>query len=364
MVSPHPVKRFLKHVWLFFWGMRRFVIAVVVVGAGVWLYYRRELERPTTQDARTDALVVGVAPRISGQIKAVLVRRNQFVKEGSPLLRLDRTDAELAVAAAEARLSLARIEIATLKEGLAAARAELVALKATADYLVKERKRNEVLAKDQTIDPEQLGASVMKAEAARAAVQAQRRKIAQIEKQLGPSGTPHPRIVAASVALKESKVRLKRTVVYASVDGYVTNLQVGPGDHVAAGQPIFGLIRPRPAWVVADILEIFLRNIRPGQRAVVTMRMYGEREFEAVVESVGYGIATAHRLSRAALPKVAPTFNWIRLTQRFPVRLRLLDVPRTLPLPVGANATVTIYTDQQAKLPSPAKPKEPEKATP
>ena len=344
------MKRFLKHVWLFLWGMKRFVVAVVVVVAGVWLYYRYELERPSTRDARVDALVVGVAPRVSGQVKEVLVQRNEFVKKGTPLLRLDPTDAELAVVAAEARLSLARIQVAALKEELGGARADLVALRATADYLVSERKRNEVLAREKTVDPEQLGASVMKAEAALAAVQAQRWKIARIQKQLGPSGTPHPSVVAAAVALKDAKVQLERTVVYAALDGYVTNMKTGPGDPVAAGKPLFGLIQPRPAWVVADILEIFLRNIRSGQRAVVTMRMYGERKFEGVVESLGYGIATAQRLSIGPMPTVDPTFNWIRLTQRFPVRIRLLDVPSTLSLPVGANASVTIYTDQQAKV--------------
>ena len=146
-------------------------------------------------------------------------------------------------------------------------------------------------------------------------------------------------------ALEDALLNLEFTQVRASVNGYVTNLNLRLGSQAVANQPALALIDIDSFWVHGYFRENFIADISPGDRAVVTLMSYPDRPLEGQVDSLGWGIAqqdgsTGYNL----LPNISPTFEWIRLAQRVPVRVHLTAVPDEVKLRVGTTASVLVMT--------------------
>ncbi len=128
-------------------------------------------------------------------------------------------------------------------------------------------------------------------------------------------------------------------------DGYVSNLTLRAGSQVVANQPVLALIDASSYWVAGYFRESTIGNIRTGDKAVVTLMTYPDTALTGEVESVGYGISQADgSAGNELLPAISPTFEWIRLAQRVPVRVRLSHVPENLTLRVGTTASVLVVT--------------------
>ena len=268
------------------------VLLAVLVLRWLWIYYKVE---PWTRDGRVKAYVVQVAPDVSGLVTDVLVHDNQLVKIGEVLLRID----------------LPRYQLA-----LDEARAAAVRLHAQFDEAQREDRRDRALRS--LVSEETREQSGSKLDELKAAIDQ----------------------ADASVSL--AQLNLDRTEVKATVDGTVTNFQLHPGDYAVAGHPLFALIDLDSLHVVGYFEETKIARVHVGDRARV--RLMGESKvFGGHVQSIAYGIEDRDRsISPELLASVTPTFNWVRLSQRIPVRITIEDPPADLRLISGRTATVEV----------------------
>jgi RND family efflux transporter MFP subunit len=269
-------------------------VVALSVTAGRWLWIHYNVE-PWTRDGRVRADIVQVAPDVSGLVTEVRVRNDQVVTTGQVLFVLDRPRYELAERQAEATV---RADEAALAQA------------------VREDRRNHELDSLVTAEHVEEGAA----------------KVEQLRAQL--SGALVQRDVA--------RLNLERTTVRATVNGIVTNVELQPGDYATAGHQVMALVDTDSIHVDGYFEETKLPPIQIGDRASV--RIMGLRtELYGTVESVAGGIEDRERsTSSTALANVNPTFSWVRLAQRIPVRIHLESVPASVRLIAGRTATVSI----------------------
>jgi multidrug resistance efflux pump len=167
-------------------------------------------------------------------------------------------------------------------------------------------------------------------------------------------------VLMAEASLENAQLDLEFTRVRASVDGYVTNLNLRIGSQAVANQPALALIDTNSYWVHGYFREDRIGRVKAGDRAIVTLMSFPDRPLEGQVDSIGWGIAqedgsTGYNL----LPNINATFEWIRLAQRVPVRIHLIDPPADIPLRVGTTASVMVMTGEHSDIdkPIPAVPK-------
>jgi len=281
-----------------------------VVGWQLWIYY---MEAPWTRDGTVRADVVKVAPDVSGLVSEVLVRDNQPVHKGDVMFRIDPVRFQYALQQATA--------VVTSKES--------AAQEALREYN-RYRQLNNL----------EVSVEVQQQSDARA---------------VSLSADYQQAVVDRNVA----QLNLDRSQVKASVNGTVTNFSMRPGDYATAGSPIFALIDSDSIYVEGYFEETKLPQIQVGDRAGV--RLMGESQLiEGHVQSIAGGIADRERQgSSDLLANVIPTFSWVRLAQRVPVRIAIDHVPPGVQLLVGRTASVDVLPGQKsAAAPAPiaAKP--------
>jgi RND family efflux transporter MFP subunit len=269
------------------------VVAVAVVGArALWTHYQVD---PWTRDGRVRADVVQVAPDVSGLVTKVEAVNDQTVKAGQPLFYVDRERYALALRQADAN-------VAAAKATLAQARRELV----------RNRALGELVAAEST---EQSASKVEQADAA---------------------------LAQADAARDVARLNLERTVVYAPTDGFLSDLTLRTGDYVTAGKPVLALIDSRSFRVEGYFEETKLAGLKIGMP--VSVRVMGEPgALKGHIQSIAAGIEDRDRVAGAnLLPSVNPTFSWVRLAQRVPVRVALDQTPDDLRMIAGRTATVAV----------------------
>jgi multidrug resistance efflux pump len=285
--------------------LRFLVTLAAVIAAGVVLasMYEEYLFHPWTRDGHVRAQVIKITPRVGGPIVELSVQDNQRVTKGDLLFKIDPRTYELAVEQAKAKLK-----------------------QALASEIVKEdqaKRARDLHRKDRGAISEQ---SLVRKEndllVARADVE------------------------VARANLHSAKLDLDFTEVRAPVDGYVTNLLLRYGSQTVANQPALALIDTNSFWVHGFFKETQIENIRPGNKVVVKLMSYPDAPLQGVVESMGWGIAQQDGAPAAdLLPSINPSFDWIRLAQRIPVRIRLTQVPEEVDLRVGTTASVFVTTE-------------------
>jgi RND family efflux transporter MFP subunit len=272
------------------------LIAVAVaglVGWQLWSYYMLE---PWTRDSRVRADVVTVAADVSGLVSEVLVHDNQTVTKGQPLFRIDQRRFQYA---------------------LEQAKASVASRQATLDQTKRDLTRSKSLTS--------------------IAVTAQ-----QVEQSQQAVDIAQANFDDATATLDIAKLNLERSTVVAPVNGFVTNFGLLPGRYITAGASVLALIDSDTFRVEGYFEETKLRRIHIGENA--TIRLIGDRsEITGHVESIASGIEDQSRsTSSDLLASVNPTFNWVRLAQRVPVRIKLDNVPPQIRLVSGRTATVSI----------------------
>jgi len=275
---------------------------VTLAAWGVWWVWQQHQAHPWTRDGQVLGHVVHVAPQVAGPVIAVHVLDNQRVAKGDALFELDPTLYRQALQQAEADLQQIKAEAADAA--------------ADARRAVELHKRGDLSDQDRDLK-----------------TALEQSKAAAVE--------------AAEVAVATAKVKLGYTRVVAPVDGYVTNLELDLGTYAAAGEPQLALIDADSFWVAGYFKETDLRFIDAGDPAAVVLMGHPDRPLAGRVESIAYGIARRNvGRSSGDLADVAPTFEWIRLAQRIPVRIVLVDPPPDLPLRIGYTASVGINPSQ------------------
>lgn len=281
-------------------GVTLVMVALAFLG-GRWLWTHYNLD-PWTRDGRVRADVVQVSPDVNGLVTGIAVKDGQVVRKGDTLFVIDRARYELAVAQAEA--------------SIAADNAQL-------EQAERESRRNRGLTN--LVTTEQSEETNTKVEALRA----------QLE--------------GAKVAYDTARLNLDRTIVRATVNGVVTNLELQIGDYASAGRQVLAIVNSDSIYVDGYFEETKLPAIRVGDRAIVHL-MGVERDLRGTVEDIAAGIVDRERnASNDALANVNPTFSWVRLAQRIPVRVRLDRTPDGVRLIAGRTATVSILVPEDRK---------------
>ena len=246
------------------------------------VYYLYE-SYPRTDDASVTANIVGIAPRISGPITHIAVTDNQFVKAGDLLFEIDPIPYQDAVDRTEAQ----RIH--------------------TKAFL----NRLQMLAPTNAITKEQLDDAVASDKSAEA-------------------------------ALSTAHYDLDGCRVVAPFDGFITNMNISNGAYAHASGEVMTMVDVRNWYVIANFRESALRHIKPGMTAEVYLMTKPNVKYHGVVEGIGRGVVPEESPQLSGLPDVKRELNWVRLAQRFPVRIRLQAEPTDESLRVGVSAIVTI----------------------
>jgi RND family efflux transporter MFP subunit len=268
-----------------------FVVAILV-GRVLWVHY---MDEPWTRDGRVRAEVVNIAPDVSGAVVELPVRDNQMVHKGDLLMQIDPSHYQIAVEQAEAAVAARKAEL-TMRQDDARRRADL-----DSEVVSQENREN----------------------ASHTANSAQ----AQYQQALA--------------ALDAAKLNLERTRVVSPVDGYITNLQVFKGDYAIAGQAKLAVVDSHSFWVYGYFEETKLPHVKVGNKADIKLMSGGT--LQGHVESISRGIYDRDNpQSRELLADVNPTFNWVRLAQRVPVRIHIDKVPDDMILSAGTTCTVVV----------------------
>jgi len=269
------------------------VILALLAARWMWVHYQVD---PWTRDGRVRADVVQVSPDVPGLVTEVFVNDNDPIRKGQRLFALDQPRYRLAVAQADAAL---------LAQTTALAQAR------------REDARNRKLGDLVPTETVEQGAA----------------RIASLQ----------AAVAQAEVNRDTARLNLARTVVTAPSDGFAANVIVHPGDYLAAGRTALGLVSAGSTYVDGYFEETKLSRIRVGDRA--TVELVGEpQRLQGHVASIAPGIEDRERTASGdLLPNVNPTFSWVRLAQRIPVRIRIDQGARPGELIAGRTATVVIH---------------------
>jgi len=315
------------------------ILATLALGVYVaHLYYAF----PQTDDAYVRANIVNIAPRVSGPIIDLPIRDNQHVNQGDLLFVVDPRPYQAALQMAQARLELTNLEIKALDNAIAAARARQTQLQAGVRYDKQYLDRLVPLLKEQFVTADQVYNARTKLAASTAAVDNARNEVYKAENQLGQYGDINARRKAAEAAVYDAKLNVDYCYVRAPFDAFLTNLNIAVGEYANEGKPVVSLVDNRTWYVMANFRENFLSRIEPGMTAQVYLISYRNRRFRGVVQGVGWALFQDNGATIEGLPRVAATLNWVRLSQRFPVRITLQDRDPKHPFRMGETAVVTI----------------------
>ena len=322
------------------------VVLAVIIGYGLWRHY---MYSPWTRDGRIRANVVRIAPDVSGLVTAVNVLDNQPVKKGDVLFVIDRPRYEDAAEQAKANLAAAQASVAAAQANLDAAKASTTQSKANFVMYEAQSKRRQSL-KD-VVSSEDIANASATADAARATWDKAR---AGIEQAVAAQQQAQASVKQAQAALATAQLNLERTQVRAPVDGYVTNLLVRVGDYASAGAPRLAVIDSHSFWVDGYFEETKLPHLHVGDPVDIRL-MSGGVHLRGTVEGVARGIAGAVDPTGAdLLANINPTFNWVRLAQRVPVRVRIdtEHMPAGTVLVAGQTATLVVHPSNNTHAPA------------
>lgn len=280
-------------------GSSKYLITSVVVALALvsaLAMYHRYVTRPWTRDAQVRANVIGVACRVGGPIIQIPVKDNQQVKKGDLLFEIDPAT------------YIANVNNCT---------GTLQQTQAKAVQAQQELKRQTELYQTKVTDIQDME----NAQDAYIGAQAD--------------------VAAAQAALDYAKLNLSYTKIFAPVDGYLTNVNTSQGEYVSGGQQILALVDSSSFWIAAYFKETQLRHVTEGGKASIRLLGHESEPFEGVVESVAWGIFVPDGSTVQLLPNVSQTIDWVRLPNRFPVRIQVTGKP-SVPLRIGQTASVSL----------------------
>ncbi|APG03436.1 efflux transporter periplasmic adaptor subunit [Luteibacter rhizovicinus DSM 16549] len=314
------------------------VLVAALVGHTMWKHY---MYSPWTRDGRVRAEIVRIAPDVAGLVTDVRVIDNQTVKKGDILFVVDRARYENAVAQAKANLNAAEAAARAAGASINAASAGAEQSKANYEMYQAQSERRQKLINN-VISAEDKANAAAAANAAKAGWQ---QTLASTKQASAAQQQSLAAVAQAQVELASAQLNLDRTEVLAPVDGFVTNLDVRVGDYANAGTPRLALIDSHSYWIYGYFEETKLPGLRIGDPVDIRL-MSGGVQFKGSVESIARGITDADNPTGSdLLADVNPTFNWVRLAQRVPVRVKIDadHLPAGTVLSAGMTATLIVH---------------------
>jgi membrane fusion protein, multidrug efflux system len=321
------------------WGIAGLVLIAAIL-AGIF-YWNESQHYATTDNAYINANRIDIASQVSGPIVAIHVRDQQQVKKGDLLVEIDQRPYQIAVDSAQAQLELAYQTTSQESAAVAGARAQIAQRQAELRNAQSNERRVRDLIERKLISQQSAEAMITEAETAQAAVQAADANLQQAQSALGEAGKRNATVRAAVARLDQAKLDFEYTRIYAPASGVIANFGLRPGSTVQAEVVLFAIVSDEEYWVDANFKETELERIRPGQHATIRLDMYRNHDFHGVVESLSAGSGAAFSL----LPAQNASGNWVKVTQRVPVRVRVLDPDPKYPLRITTTASVRVALD-------------------
>ncbi|MAC77821.1 MAG: secretion protein [Rhodobacteraceae bacterium] len=315
-------------------------LGAIAIAGGMWGYWHYNTLHPVTDDAYVEANIVSVASETTGKVVKVAVEENQHVKAGDLLFAVDDTLYANAVAQARATLAGAKAAGEGFAADVQAAQAEIDSAETARDTAMSQLDRVRQLFKDGHVAQSALDDAQSSAASARAAVDQARAGLAQARTNLASNGDDQQ---ADAAALSTAQTNLDRTKTFAAVGGWVSNIDLREGTVVSADEPLFSLVEDKGAWVSANFKETDLDRIREGQPATVRLDMAPDEKITGHVQSIAHGSGSTFSL----LPAENASGNWVKVTQRFPVRIAL-DGGDSADMAIRAGASAKVRIDTVA----------------
>jgi membrane fusion protein (multidrug efflux system) len=327
----------------------RWIALLVLLAAtigGVLLYWRHTEIYPSTDNAYTGADVVRVASQINGVVKQVYVQDDDKVASGDPLFDLDPTLYDAALRNARAQFDAAASAAGTAADALKAAADKLESKRAALEDAIGKYRDAKAAQKPGQTPSDQLTAALKGWHDALQAFNDAESEFAKAQDAKITVTTPTVQLRAAAAGLDKATHDRVQTHVTAPAAGWVTNVSLRPGAIVQAGTPAFAIVEDGDWWVDANFKETDLGRIKPGQKAAIHLDMYPGLTLDGAVESISAGSGATF----SVLPPENATGNWVKVTQRFPIRIKITSAPNPdKPLRMGSSASVTIDTTEPAQ---------------
>jgi multidrug efflux system membrane fusion protein len=324
------------------------LLAIATAIVAIVLTTQRLDHRPRTDDAFIDADVVHMAPDVSGRVVAMNIRVNQIVRAGDVLFTIDPEPYRLQLEQARAQLAglLAQLnvttdQVASQNSKADAANTQIGSAQAQLALASNTLARLEPLLPRGYVTPEQVDQSRTTQRTAQIALQQARQQAQEARQGVSSIKPVEQQVLAARASLALAERNLRLTQVRAPCAGVITGLDVAAGEYAAAGHPLFTIIDTEQWYATGNFRETDLAGVQPGQHARVYVLSTPALPVAGVVDSLGAGVSPDEGISIGGLPRVPRSLSWVRIAQRFPVRIRLLSPPPGL-MRLGASAVIVI----------------------
>lgn len=329
-----PEKNNRKRNALFWIGV------AIVLAILVYAYFLDQKYWPYTDDAYVNAHYVDEAAQVSGPIAQVLVHNNQFVTKNQLLFVIDPRPFQAVVDQQVANVHLAVQQMQADIAAVDVAVANVNAAKAQLIVNQKNYDRTSVLVEKGQASISSGDDALGTLQTSQAQLIAAQNQLIEAQKVLGDVGDRNAQIQLARAQLESARLNLSFTRIYAPADGYITNFEARVGTMVTAQQTLFELVESSKWWVYANYKETQMDRIKPNQPVSITVDMYPGVSFKGYVDSISSGSGTVFSL----LPPENATGNWVKVTQRFAVKIIITDSDPKHPLRVGSSSEVTVNT--------------------
>ena len=324
-------------------------VALAVV-LGIVVLHRLDV-RPRTNDAVITANTIQVAPEIVGRIVTLNVKDDALVHKGDVLFTIDPepyllsvTQAKAMVASLEAQIALTTRRVSGEVTGVAVARAQAEAARARLQEATQTLQRLEPLLPDRYVTPQQVDMARTAKATAASELTGARSATQRSQQSVGDVNALIADLEGARAVLGKAERDLRNTVLRAPFEGRIVGVTTAVGQIVTPARALFTLIDTSQWFVVADFRETELERMRPGERVTAYVMTAPKVHLQGTVESIGSAVAQLDNLSVAGVPPVPNDLNWVRIAQRFPVRVVLDNPPERL-MRIGASAVVVVHHD-------------------
>ncbi|HEV2596605.1 MAG TPA: HlyD family secretion protein [Sphingomicrobium sp.] len=313
---------------------------LIIGGAYYWLTSGGSV---STDDSQVKQDIVSVSPQVNGQVVQVFVRNGAHVKRGDLLFRIDPQPYRVAVEQAQAALSNAQLQTQVLRTTAAGTSGDITGAQANLAIKQNALARQTALLKEGFTTRSAYDDALNDVKTSQTQLADARARAANANAAVAPG--QQPQIAQAQAALDKARLDLERTDVRASMDGVVENadnLQVG--QMAVTGLGMLSIVHSTFAWVEANFKEKDVGRMHPGERASVSVDAYGGQKFDGYVQSIGAGTGSEFSL----LPAQNANGNWVKVTQRVPVRIYFNGTP-SRPMIAGLSVNATVYFDDNGK---------------
>lgn len=309
---------------------------IIFAITGIYGYFKYSEFYPSTDDAYVGSNLVNVATKVNGYLTNINIQNNQSVHKGDLLFTIDPKDYQLNLQQAEKNYK-SQLDMSNMaKEQIKVQQGQIAQDKEQYKFLEERFNRYKELYNANTVSQQDYQKATTDFNKIKTQLEVDNNKYQQY---LSGYQYTLSKMEASLAQLNLAKSNLSYTKYYAPIDGYITNMStLTTGEFINASQQLFGIVDTKNWWIDANFKETQLKRLKIGQVATVELDMY-DHKFKGIIQSISYASGNTFSL----LPAQNATGNWVKVTQRFTVRIKIQN-DNKFPLRVGASANVTINT--------------------